>query len=50
LEEIDGIDEILPESECPVAKDFAARLLTLPTHEDVRDGDVSTMARELFRL
>lgn len=41
---VDGIPLSKPQHEFPVAADFAARLLTLPCHEDVTGADVRRIA------
>jgi dTDP-4-amino-4,6-dideoxygalactose transaminase len=49
LPEVAGLEELLGASrdEFPVARDFAARLLTLPTHDGVRQRDVAAIGRLL---
>ncbi|MBW0146433.1 DegT/DnrJ/EryC1/StrS family aminotransferase [Marinobacter arenosus] len=44
---IEGLKEICGPARFPVAEDFAARLLTLPCHEDVQAEDVALVARIL---
>ena len=45
LPTISGLDALLAEQgSFPAAEQFAARLLTLPTHAGVRRGDIQTMA------
>ncbi|MEP1706303.1 MAG: DegT/DnrJ/EryC1/StrS family aminotransferase, partial [Marinobacter sp.] len=50
LDQVDGVSEWLTRGDYPVAKDFAARLFTLPTHEDVRSADVFLVAEILSGL
>lgn len=47
LPEIEGLRAICRPTHFPVASDFASRLLTLPSHEDVRAEDVALAARIL---
>jgi len=49
LVEIDGVDEQLMKGSYPMASDFAARLLTLPTHEDVEASDVG-VAKDILMV
>lgn len=47
---IDGIASFLDMREFPVAGDFASRLLTLPSHEDVTPADIELAARIISGL
>ncbi|SNB55501.1 dTDP-4-amino-4,6-dideoxygalactose transaminase [Marinobacter sp. es.042] len=40
IAEIEGVGEFLPRGHYPVAKDISERLLTLPTHEDVKQHHI----------
>lgn len=48
LREIDGVSALAGDGEDPCARDFAARLLTLPAHEDVTSADIKCVADVLF--
>ena len=48
LPQIDGVEAAVEGRDYPVASDFASRLLTLPTHENVTSADVKLMGRILF--
>jgi dTDP-4-amino-4,6-dideoxygalactose transaminase len=50
LSEIDGLEIFLEHRDCPFAKDFSCRLLTLPAHEDVTISDIELVAEVLFSL
>ncbi|GGC72783.1 DegT/DnrJ/EryC1/StrS family aminotransferase [Marinobacter halophilus] len=52
LPEIEGVFDILAGSagECPNAKSFADRLVTLPSHEDVTGADASLIAATLDKI
>lgn len=48
LADIDGVDKQVMKGSYPTAADFAARLLTLPTHEDVEVSDVGVVKNILI--
>lgn len=50
LPEVQGVaDRVTVRGALPHARDFAARLLTLPTHADVTKSDLEAIASELLR-
>jgi dTDP-4-amino-4,6-dideoxygalactose transaminase len=52
LPDLDGVSDVLVGSggDYPVAESFADRLLTLPSHEDVTDRDISLIAATLDKI
>ena len=52
LPDIAGVSGLLNGSvrDCPSAASFAERLITLPSHEDVTDQDVSVVVRTLIEI
>lgn len=50
LPQIDGVEAEVEGRDYPVASDFASRLLTLPTHENVTSADVTLIGRILLSL
>lgn len=52
LPQIEGVNQIVPSvaSEFAQATDFARRLITLPTHEDVHTDDILVISRVLNEL
>lgn len=50
LPDIDGLEIFLEQRDCPIAREFSSRLLTLPAHEDVEMSDIELVAEVLFDL
>lgn len=50
LPDIKGVDAHVMAGSYPMASDFAARLLTLPTHEDVKVSDIAVARDVLIAL
>lgn len=53
LPEMDEIKALFPEESSggfPCAKDFSSKLVTLPTHEDIKDADVELIANTIKKI
>ncbi|MGM0767455.1 MAG: DegT/DnrJ/EryC1/StrS family aminotransferase [Pseudomonadota bacterium] len=50
LPDLEGLSSLMPPAEFPVASEFAGRLLTLPSHEDVTQRDVKLIAKVLLSV